>query len=63
MVLRLVSRFLVEACEYLSQHLHTEGIFRKTGSLGRIRALRVRRCKHTAFVAKHGVGFLSKMCQ
>ncbi|KAF4082237.1 hypothetical protein AMELA_G00149200 [Ameiurus melas] len=35
-----VPLFLVEACEYLSQHLHTEGIFRKTGSLGRIRALR-----------------------
>ncbi|KAI5100118.1 hypothetical protein C0J45_10670 [Silurus meridionalis] len=32
--------FLVEVCEYLSQHMHTEGIFRKTGSLSRIRALR-----------------------
>ncbi|XP_047660710.1 uncharacterized protein zgc:153345 isoform X2 [Tachysurus fulvidraco] len=35
-----VPLFLVEACEYLSQHIHTEGIFRKTGSLCRIRALR-----------------------
>ncbi|XP_036451394.1 uncharacterized protein zgc:153345 [Colossoma macropomum] len=36
-----VPLFLVEVCEYLSQHLHTEGLFRKTGSLSRIRALRV----------------------
>ncbi|KAJ8275677.1 hypothetical protein COCON_G00074290 [Conger conger] len=36
-----VPRFLVDACEFLSQHLHTEGLFRKTGSLSRIRALRV----------------------
>ncbi|MCI4387919.1 hypothetical protein PGIGA_G00079550 [Pangasianodon gigas] len=36
-----VPLFLVEACEYLSQHMHTEGIFRKTGSLSRIRALRM----------------------
>ncbi|KAJ8266588.1 hypothetical protein GJAV_G00132230 [Gymnothorax javanicus] len=35
-----VPRFMVEACEFLSQHLHTEGLFRKTGSLSRIRALR-----------------------
>ncbi|XP_051541717.1 uncharacterized protein zgc:153345 [Myxocyprinus asiaticus] len=35
-----VPQFLVEACEYLSQHLNTEGLFRKTGSLSRIRALR-----------------------
>uniref|UniRef100_A0A4W4F2C4 Rho-GAP domain-containing protein n=1 Tax=Electrophorus electricus TaxID=8005 RepID=A0A4W4F2C4_ELEEL len=35
-----VPLFLVEACEYLSQHLHTEGLFRKTGSVGRIRALK-----------------------
>ncbi|XP_016345901.1 uncharacterized protein LOC107691668 isoform X2 [Sinocyclocheilus anshuiensis] len=35
-----VPLFLVEACGYLSQHLHTEGLFRKTGSLSRIRALR-----------------------
>ncbi|XP_072514843.1 uncharacterized protein [Salminus brasiliensis] len=35
-----VPLFLVETCEYLSQHLHTEGLFRKTGSLSRIRALR-----------------------
>ncbi|XP_028839841.1 rho GTPase-activating protein 22-like isoform X1 [Denticeps clupeoides] len=35
-----VPQFLVEACEFLSNHLHTEGLFRKTGSLARIRALR-----------------------
>ncbi|XDV54394.1 hypothetical protein PO909_022694 [Leuciscus waleckii] len=35
-----VPQFLVEACGYLSQHLYTEGLFRKTGSLSRIRALR-----------------------
>ncbi|XP_073685227.1 uncharacterized protein [Garra rufa] len=35
-----VPQFLVEACGYLSQHLHTEGLFRKTGALSRIRALR-----------------------
>ncbi|XP_030648088.1 uncharacterized protein LOC115828274 [Chanos chanos] len=36
-----VPQFLVEACEYLSEHLQTEGLFRKTGSLPRIRALRM----------------------
>ncbi|XP_064835419.1 inactive Rho GTPase-activating protein 11B-like [Oncorhynchus masou masou] len=35
-----VPKFLVDACEYLSQHLHTEGLFRKTGSFSRMRALR-----------------------
>ncbi|XP_043105916.1 uncharacterized protein zgc:153345 [Puntigrus tetrazona] len=35
-----VPQFLVEACLYLSQHLDIEGLFRKTGSLSRIRALR-----------------------
>ncbi|XP_055791369.1 uncharacterized protein LOC129863418 isoform X4 [Salvelinus fontinalis] len=35
-----VPKFLVDACEFLSQHLHTEGLFRKTGSLSRIRALK-----------------------
>ncbi|TRY98675.1 hypothetical protein DNTS_033429 [Danionella cerebrum] len=35
-----VPQFLFEACEYLSQHFQTEGLFRKTGSLNRIRALR-----------------------
>lgn len=46
-------RFLVEVCEYLSQHVHTEGIFRKTGSLGRIRALRVKRHKHSTYINSH----------
>ncbi|XP_024250368.2 uncharacterized protein LOC112228880 isoform X2 [Oncorhynchus tshawytscha] len=35
-----VPKFLVDACEFLSQHLHTEGLFRKTGSFSRMRALR-----------------------
>ncbi|XP_055064138.2 uncharacterized protein [Misgurnus anguillicaudatus] len=35
-----VPQFLVQACGYLSQHLYTEGLFRKTGSLSRIRGLR-----------------------
>ncbi|XP_052376864.1 uncharacterized protein LOC118394921 isoform X2 [Oncorhynchus keta] len=35
-----VPKFLVDACEFLSHHLHTEGLFRKTGSLSRIRALK-----------------------
>ncbi|XP_067113466.1 uncharacterized protein zgc:153345 [Osmerus mordax] len=35
-----VPKFLVDACGFLSHHLHTEGLFRKTGSLNRIRALR-----------------------
>uniref|UniRef100_A0A8C1FY63 Zgc:153345 n=1 Tax=Cyprinus carpio TaxID=7962 RepID=A0A8C1FY63_CYPCA len=41
-----VPQFLVEACRYLSQHLETEGLFRKTGSLSRIRALRVNSFKY-----------------
>ncbi|XP_036379245.1 uncharacterized protein zgc:153345 [Megalops cyprinoides] len=36
-----VPQFLVDACEFLSLHLHTEGLFRKTGSLSRIRTLRI----------------------
>ncbi|KAL0994029.1 hypothetical protein UPYG_G00116920 [Umbra pygmaea] len=35
-----VPKFLVDCCVFLTQHLHTEGLFRKTGSLSRIRALR-----------------------
>ncbi|RXM98816.1 Rho GTPase-activating protein 11A [Acipenser ruthenus] len=35
-------RFLVDACEFLSLHLHTEGLFRKSGSVSRIRALQSR---------------------
>lgn len=45
----LVFRFLVEACGYLSQHLDTEGLFRKTGSLSRIRALRVNSFKSVIY--------------
>ncbi|XP_040416399.1 rho GTPase-activating protein 11A isoform X6 [Cygnus olor] len=32
--------FLVDACEYLEEHIHTEGLFRKSGSLVRIKALK-----------------------
>ncbi|XP_048840164.1 uncharacterized protein zgc:153345 isoform X2 [Brienomyrus brachyistius] len=35
-----VPKFLVDSCAFLSLHLHTEGLFRKTGSLSRIRSLR-----------------------
>ncbi|MGH0163044.1 UNVERIFIED_CONTAM: hypothetical protein FKN15_043969 [Acipenser sinensis] len=37
-----VPQFLVDACEFLSLHLHTEGLFRKSGSVSRIRALQSR---------------------
>ncbi|XP_069042548.1 rho GTPase-activating protein 30 isoform X2 [Lepisosteus oculatus] len=37
-----VPQFLVDACQFLSLHLGTEGLFRKTGSLTRIRVLRAR---------------------
>ncbi|KAK9394334.1 rho GTPase-activating protein 11A-like [Crotalus adamanteus] len=48
-----VPEFLVEACELLRPHLHTEGLFRKCGSTTRIKALKVRldageRCLHMA---------------
>ncbi|KAJ7344887.1 hypothetical protein JRQ81_000837 [Phrynocephalus forsythii] len=32
--------FLVEACEYLGQHVHTEGLFRKSGSFVRLKTLK-----------------------
>ncbi|NXK45864.1 RHGBA protein, partial [Chauna torquata] len=32
--------FLVDACEYLEGHAHTEGLFRKSGSLVRLKALK-----------------------
>ncbi|XP_067412799.1 rho GTPase-activating protein 22-like [Emydura macquarii macquarii] len=35
-----VPQFLVEICEALRQHLHTEGLFRKSGSVTRIKALK-----------------------
>ncbi|KAG6926261.1 Rho GTPase activating protein 11A, partial [Chelydra serpentina] len=37
-----VPRFLVQICEALRCHLHTEGLFRKSGSVTRIKALKVR---------------------
>lgn len=33
--------FLVEACKYLEEHIHTEGLFRKSGSFVRLKALKV----------------------
>ncbi|XP_072193646.1 rho GTPase-activating protein 11A isoform X2 [Excalfactoria chinensis] len=35
-----IPSFLVDACEYLEEHLHTEGLFRKSGSLVRLKALK-----------------------
>ncbi|XP_021257314.1 rho GTPase-activating protein 11A isoform X2 [Numida meleagris] len=35
-----IPRFLVDACEYLEEHVHTEGLFRKSGSLVRLKALK-----------------------
>ncbi|KAM9113706.1 uncharacterized protein ACDP82_020367 [Pangshura tecta] len=35
-----VPRFLVQICEALRRHLHTEGLFRKSGSVTRIKALK-----------------------
>ncbi|XP_039628856.1 uncharacterized protein LOC120541369 isoform X1 [Polypterus senegalus] len=37
-----VPKFLVDTCEFLSMHLQTEGLFRKSGSISRIRELRTR---------------------
>uniref|UniRef100_A0A8C5SWB7 Rho-GAP domain-containing protein n=1 Tax=Laticauda laticaudata TaxID=8630 RepID=A0A8C5SWB7_LATLA len=46
-------RFLVDACEHLRPHLHLEGLFRKCGSMTRIKALKARleageHCLHMA---------------
>ncbi|XP_026544237.1 rho GTPase-activating protein 11B-like [Notechis scutatus] len=48
-----VPEFLVDACEHLRPHLHLEGLFRKCGSMTRIKALKARleageRCLHMA---------------
>ncbi|XP_061453572.1 rho GTPase-activating protein 11A-like isoform X2 [Rhineura floridana] len=37
-----VPQFLVDACELLRPHLHVEGLFRKCGSMTRIKALKTR---------------------
>ncbi|XP_033014371.1 uncharacterized protein LOC117051803 [Lacerta agilis] len=37
-----VPQFLVDACELLRPHLHVEGLFRKCGSMTRIKALKAR---------------------
>jgi hypothetical protein len=33
--------FLVDACASLKEHIHTEGLFRKSGSVVRLKALKV----------------------
>ncbi|KAM6130785.1 LOW QUALITY PROTEIN: rho GTPase-activating protein 11A [Pterocles gutturalis] len=35
-----IPSFLVDACKYLEEHVHTEGLFRKSGSLVRLKALK-----------------------
>ncbi|XP_069714320.1 rho GTPase-activating protein 11A-like isoform X2 [Phaenicophaeus curvirostris] len=35
-----IPSFLVDTCECLEEHIHTEGLFRKTGSLVRLKALK-----------------------
>ncbi|XP_065694784.1 rho GTPase-activating protein 11A isoform X2 [Patagioenas fasciata] len=35
-----IPSFLVDTCEYLEEHIHTEGLFRKSGSLVRLKALK-----------------------
>ncbi|NXJ76001.1 RHGBA protein, partial [Trogon melanurus] len=35
-----VPSFLVDTCEYLEEHVHTEGLFRKSGSIVRLKALK-----------------------
>ena len=39
----LCSRFLYDAFNYLNNHLNVEGLFRKTGSVGRTKMLKVSR--------------------
>ncbi|XP_032919800.1 rho GTPase-activating protein 11A isoform X2 [Catharus ustulatus] len=35
-----IPSFLVDTCAYLEEHVHTEGLFRKSGSLVRLKALK-----------------------
>ncbi|NXJ03009.1 RHGBA protein, partial [Psophia crepitans] len=35
-----IPSFLVDTCEYLEEHINTEGLFRKSGSLVRLKALK-----------------------
>ncbi|XP_064280215.1 rho GTPase-activating protein 11A isoform X1 [Passer domesticus] len=35
-----IPSFLVDSCGYLEEHVHTEGLFRKSGSLVRLKALK-----------------------
>ncbi|KPP69034.1 rho GTPase-activating protein 11A-like [Scleropages formosus] len=39
---RASSSFLVDACTSLKEHIHTEGLFRKSGSVIRLKALRAK---------------------
>ncbi|XP_067847469.1 rho GTPase-activating protein 11A-like isoform X2 [Heptranchias perlo] len=37
-----VPQFLVDVCDYLEKHIHTEGLFRKSGSVIRLKALKAK---------------------
>ncbi|XP_048393816.1 rho GTPase-activating protein 11A-like [Stegostoma tigrinum] len=37
-----IPQFLVDACNYLEKHIHTEGLFRKSGSVIRLKALKAK---------------------
>ncbi|XP_051871616.1 rho GTPase-activating protein 11A-like [Pristis pectinata] len=37
-----IPQFLVDACSYLEKHIHTEGLFRKSGSVTRLKALKAK---------------------
>ena len=39
--LLLITRFLVDSANFLQQHLSTEGLFRKSGSVQRQKVLKV----------------------
>ncbi|XP_043554429.1 rho GTPase-activating protein 11A-like [Chiloscyllium plagiosum] len=38
----VIPQFLVDACNYLEKHNHTEGLFRKSGSVIRLKALKAK---------------------
>uniref|UniRef100_UPI00398F5582 rho GTPase-activating protein 11A-like isoform X1 n=2 Tax=Pristiophorus japonicus TaxID=55135 RepID=UPI00398F5582 len=37
-----IPQFLVDVCNYLEKHIHTEGLFRKSGSVIRLKALKAK---------------------
>ncbi|XP_059811633.1 rho GTPase-activating protein 11A-like [Hypanus sabinus] len=37
-----IPQFLVDACSYLEKHIHTEGLFRKSGSVTRLKILKAK---------------------